>query len=753
MTVRDLVQTGSHAFVVFTTSSSCAFYKKSDSPAVQLLFQNNSFQRVQLKMLRLAKSLEGLLKLSQTGSGPHFTVCELASNISLPSSKSYYYHYSNDVGTDVRSKISIVQSSSLPDYSFSSQTSVWSPFSKSLPKEKCIVLQQEDRGKESSFLLAECQDETEALEAMSAIDETLSPLLNEGTIYFSKKLLESLILPEPLPVDDLMTHLVELMEHQSGAYSHWFKVAQALNKIPASTSSFNAAKSFLTPADLCMATSTGSQPDDWIVRDYGTPASTKVPQFLKMMSYDAESISEEFFTPCAQTGDVFTFNESPNVSQNPLLYSISKGYAKSSLHLLLGGVNPNDTDMDGNTPLHLAAGAGNLLLVQLLVTFEADPRLTNRSGETPLNVALDAGAYDCALIIEEVVRLLNARNDLMTSDRTTKSSHSNDSSPFLLTLDGGGVRAIMEIQVLLAIEKQMKKISPLHSSSILKSFDYIAGTSGGAYVMFITVFGKKSLTDARSLVFSALNQLSEGSSPETDRATALEGMLQDMLGTETLMSDVQSPRVMATATLADRSPSKLHLLTNYGLSRDGQLGPDKRKAWEAARITSAVPIYFGSFEGKFLDGGVMCNNPTLDAIAEVIDQEKAEGTNRRPGLVLSLGSGVTEARAISNVDVQLPSWSFSSLLKLPQSLRGLKNLGEIVLNQLTSSDGQDVERCRSLCHQMDTQYYRLSPPVQESLHLNESDTSKMIGILFDAQMHVLRESETIYKIAESLVYK
>lgn len=701
-------------------------------------------------MLRLAKSLEGFLKLSQSGSGPHFTVCELASNISFPySSKSYSYQCSNDAGTDVKSKISIVHSSSLPENSFSSQSSVWSPFSKRLPKEKCVVLQQEDRGKESSFLLAECQDETEAMEAMSAIDETLSPFLNEGTIYFSKKLLESLILPEPLPVEDLRTHLVEVMEHQSGAYSHWFKVAKALSKMP-STGSF---KSFVTPAHLCMATSAGSQLDEYNIRDHGTPASTKVPQFLKMMSYDAESISEEFFTPCAQASDVFTFNDTPNVSQNPLLYSISKGYAKSSLHLLLGGVDPNDTDIDGNTPLHFAASAGNLLLVQLLVTFEADPRLTNRSGETPLNVALDAGAYDCALIIEEVARLLNSRDDLMASDRTTKSSHSNDRSPFLLTLDGGGVRAIMEIQVLLAIEKQMKKISPLHSSSILKSFDYIAGTSGGAYVMFITVFGKKSLTDARSLVFSALNQLSEGTSPETDRATALEGMLQDMLGTETLMSDVQSPRVMATATLADRSPCKLHLLTNYGSSRDGQLGPDKRKAWEAARITSAVPIYFGSFEGKFLDGGVMCNNPTLDAITEVIDQEKTEGTNRRPSLVLSLGSGVSEARAISNVDVQLPSWSLSSLLKLPQSLRGLKNLGEIVLNQLTSSDGQDVERCRSLCHQMGTQYYRLSPPVQDFIHLKESDTSKMIGILFDAQMHILRESETIYKIAESLVYK
>ena len=718
-------------------------------------------------MLRIVKSIESLLKLSQANCGPSFTVVELASSISISSSSSNSYYYPKRDGADVKSIISIVHSSLLPDCRLNRQKTLWASFGKSSPMEKCIVLQQEDRGKESSFVLAECHNESEALEAMSAIRGTLGPFLSEGNISFTKKFLECLLLPVPCPVDGLVTHLVDAMEHQSDAYPHWFKIAQTLLKISSFNTAFSTTttttttshsdESFspvATPAGLCMVSATRGQTTDCLVaRDHGEPMSplNGVPQLLHLMSYETESICEEFFTPCVQTEDIFTFDvPETSTSDNPLLYSVSKGYAKSSLYLLLGGVNPNDTvDSEGNTPLHLAANAGNLLLVKLLITFDADPRITNYKGETPSTVASNIGAYDCGIILEEVSRLMNAQDDLMAVGHTKKSSTS--SSPSLLTLDGGGVRAIMEIQVLLAIEKQMKKMSPNSSRSIIESFDYIAGTSGGAYVMFITVFGKKCLSDARALVFSALSQLTEGTSAEKDRSSTLENILQDMLGSETLMSDVQSPRVMATATLADRSPCKLHLITNYGQSRDDQLGPDKRKAWEAARITSAVPIYFGSYEGKFLDGGLMCNNPTLDAITEVIEQEKLDGTNRQPGLVLSLGSGVTEARAVTNVDIELPSWSLSSLMKLPQSLTGLKNLGEILLYQLTNSDGQDVERCRSLCRIMGTEYYRMSPPVQDHLHLSESDVSKMIGILFDAQMYVLRESETIYKVAESLL--
>ena len=38
--------------------------------------------------------------------------------------------------------------------------------------------------------------------------------------------------------------------------------------------------------------------------------------------------------------------------------------------------------------------------------------------------------------------------------------------------------------------------------------------------------------------------------------------------------------------------------------------------WQAARSSGAAPTYFRAF-GRFLDGGLMANNPTLDLLTEI----------------------------------------------------------------------------------------------------------------------------------------
>lgn len=40
--------------------------------------------------------------------------------------------------------------------------------------------------------------------------------------------------------------------------------------------------------------------------------------------------------------------------------------------------------------------------------------------------------------------------------------------------------------------------------------------------------------------------------------------------------------------------------------------------WRAARCSGAAPSYFRPM-GRFLDGGLLSNNPTLDAMAEIHD--------------------------------------------------------------------------------------------------------------------------------------
>ena len=44
--------------------------------------------------------------------------------------------------------------------------------------------------------------------------------------------------------------------------------------------------------------------------------------------------------------------------------------------------------------------------------------------------------------------------------------------------------------------------------------------------------------------------------------------------------------------------------------------------WKAARSSGAAPTYFRSM-GRFLDGGLMANNPTLDTLTEIHEHNMA----------------------------------------------------------------------------------------------------------------------------------
>ena len=56
-----------------------------------------------------------------------------------------------------------------------------------------------------------------------------------------------------------------------------------------------------------------------------------------------------------------------------------------------GGFSPQETDGNGNTPLHCAALGGHPEVGQLLVDAGADLEATNNEGERPLHLGAGAG--------------------------------------------------------------------------------------------------------------------------------------------------------------------------------------------------------------------------------------------------------------------------------------------------------------------------------------------------------------------------
>ena len=73
-------------------------------------------------------------------------------------------------------------------------------------------------------------------------------------------------------------------------------------------------------------------------------------------------------------------------------------------------------------------------------------------------------------------------------------------------------------------------------------------------------------------------------------------------------------------------------------------------AWQAARATTAAPVFFTEMEG-FIDGGVLANNPSEAALVKINDFFEQRKEKLPISLVVSLGSGVCPEKELGTADV------------------------------------------------------------------------------------------------------
>lgn len=81
--------------------------------------------------------------------------------------------------------------------------------------------------------------------------------------------------------------------------------------------------------------------------------------------------------------------EGPSMDWNALLMTgVAKGSLDTVNQAIKGGANVNQEDADGDTPLHIAAGNSQRVIIQALVDAGAQIDRQNRKGLTPLHVAV-----------------------------------------------------------------------------------------------------------------------------------------------------------------------------------------------------------------------------------------------------------------------------------------------------------------------------------------------------------------------------
>ncbi|XP_053082758.1 85/88 kDa calcium-independent phospholipase A2 isoform X4 [Acinonyx jubatus] len=415
--------------------------------------------------------------------------------------------------------------------------------------------------------------------------------------------------------------------------------------------------------------------------------------------------------------------------------------------LLTYGANANARGEHGNTPLHLAMSKDNVEMIKALIVFGAEVDTPNDLGETPAFIASKISKQ-----LQDIMHISRARKPafILSSMRDEKRTHDH-----LLCLDGGGVKGLVIIQLLIAIEKA----SGVATKDL---FDWVAGTSTGG-ILALAILHSKSMAYMRSVYFRMKDEVFRGSRPY--ESGPLEEFLKREFGEHTKMTDVKKPKVMLTGTLSDRQPAELHLFRNYeapecvreprfsqNINLKPPTQPSEQLVWRAARSSGAAPTYFRP-NGRFLDGGLLANNPTLDAMTEIHEYNQdmirkgQEGKVKKLSIVVSLGTGRSPQVPVTCVDVFRPSNPW----ELAKTVFGAKELGKMVVDCCTDPDGRAVDRARAWCEMVGIQYFRLNPQLGTDIMLDEVSDTVLVNALWETEVYIYEHREQFQKLIQLLL--
>ena len=156
---------------------------------------------------------------------------------------------------------------------------------------------------------------------------------------------------------------------------------------------------------------------------------------------------------------------------------------EDAVNLLASGANPNIKDDKGDWAIHVATRTGDVNFVKLLIVFDANLAATDGQGLTPLKVADSNTQWsDCAKTIKTVLDLQAEITPPSVENVRRAGAKPSGDDIYLLTLDGGGIKGLVFIQVLLGIEKRRKLLYPRTPNHL---FLISIGSVGPALVLWL----------------------------------------------------------------------------------------------------------------------------------------------------------------------------------------------------------------------------------------------------------------------------
>jgi uncharacterized protein len=226
----------------------------------------------------------------------------------------------------------------------------------------------------------------------------------------------------------------------------------------------------------------------------------------------------------------------------------------------------------------------------------------------------------------------------------------------LLALDGGGIRGVLTLEILAAVEQIVRKKLARPDAVLADYFDYIAGTSTGAIIGTCLAIGM-SVKEVRAFyinngpaMFSRAAVLRRFHYKfEQDHLAA---MLKDVLGAQTTLGSARLRTLLMMVMRNATTDSPWPVCNHPGALFNDRKFPGCNldlPLWQLVRASTAAPTYFppevvrvGGEEFLFVDGGVtMFNNPAfqlfLMATVEPYNLNWPAGADRM--LLVSVGTG------------------------------------------------------------------------------------------------------------------
>jgi hypothetical protein len=226
----------------------------------------------------------------------------------------------------------------------------------------------------------------------------------------------------------------------------------------------------------------------------------------------------------------------------------------------------------------------------------------------------------------------------------------------LLALDGGGIRGVISLEILAAVERIVRGKLGRSDAVLADYFDYIAGTSTGAVIGTCLSLGM-SVDQLRSFYVNSGPAMFSPAAVlrrfhykfERDKLAAL---LRDVLGTETTLGSSRLRTLLMMVMRNATTDSPWPVCNNPSARFNDRNFPGCNldlPLWQLVCASTAAPTYFppeivrvGSEEFLFVDGAVtMFNNPAfqlfLMATVEPYNLSWPTGVGRM--LLVSVGTG------------------------------------------------------------------------------------------------------------------